>query len=130
MPYDASNLICVAGNSRASHWAYNTTDRTAEVLAPGYFPDDRQRNFMHPGEILTLTCLAVATTPRQRRNPVAVLQAVTARTRDGIWLVLPLTPIARPGEVAARPVTDLPGWYKASRSVVRRTWRPRRPRSA
>ncbi|MBC8240151.1 MAG: hypothetical protein ISR50_11760 [Alphaproteobacteria bacterium] len=102
MPYDASNLMCVAGNSRASHWAYSTTDRPAEVLAPGYFPDDRMRNFMHPGEILTLTCLSLKTPSRHRHNPIAVLQAVTARTREGVWLVLPLTPIARPGQAAAR----------------------------
>jgi hypothetical protein len=77
-------------------------DRPAEVLAPGYFPDDRMRNFMHPGEILTLTCLSRKISPRRRHNPIAVLQAVTARTRDGVWLILPLTPIARPGQVAAR----------------------------
>jgi len=102
LPYDASNLICVAGNSRASRWAYSTMDRPAEVLAPGYFPDDRMRNFMHPGEMLTLTCLPAKSPSRHRRNPIAVLQAVTARTRAGVWLVLPLTPIARPEQAAAR----------------------------
>lgn len=96
LPYDAANLICVAGNSRASHWAYSTSDRPAEVLAPGYFPDDRMQNFMHPGEILTLTCLSSKPSPRRNSNPVAILQAATVRTRDGIWLVLPLTPIVRP----------------------------------
>ncbi|MFP6747010.1 MAG: hypothetical protein VCD66_05365 [Alphaproteobacteria bacterium] len=104
MTYDASNLVCVAGNSLASHWAYRTRDRPGDVLAPGYFPDDRMRNFMHPGEILTLTCLPAAGPgpPRPRRddNPVAVWQAVTARTRNGVWLVLPLTPVARPAQMA------------------------------
>ena len=57
MPYDASNLLCVAGNGQASHWSYSTVDRLAEVLTPGYFPDDPMRNFMLPGELLTLTCL-------------------------------------------------------------------------
>ncbi len=116
MPYEASNLICVAGNGRASHWSYTTLDRPAEVLAPGYFPDDRMRNFMHPGEILTLTCLSAEASPRQGNNPVAVLQAVTARTRDGVWLVLPLTPIARPGQAAARRnFLDLPGQRREPR---------------
>jgi hypothetical protein len=59
------------------------------------------RNFMHPGELLTLTCLPGTAGRRRRHNPVAVLQAVTARTADGLWLVLPLTPIARPGQAAA-----------------------------
>ena len=108
MSYDASNLICIAGNSRTSQWAYCTADRLGDVLAPGYFPDDRMRNFMHPGELLTLTCqqpVPKALPPRgrpsrHRRNPIAVLQAVTARTRDGTWLVLPLTPITRPENAA------------------------------
>ena len=73
----------------------------AELLAPGYFPDDRMRNFMHPGEVVTLTCLPVKAPARCRQNPLAVLQAVTARTRDGVWLVLPLTSIAWPGRSAA-----------------------------
>jgi hypothetical protein len=106
LPYNASNLICVAGNSQASHWSYSTIDRLAEVLAPGYFPDDRMRNFMHPGELLTLTCLPERAASRRRHNPIAVLQAVTARTVKGVWLVLPLTPIAKPGLVAAG--TDFP----------------------
>ena len=109
MSYDASNLICIAGNSRASQWAYRTADRLGDVLAPVYFPDDRMRNFMHPGELLTLTCLPPVapksshglSPSRRRRNPVAVLQAVTARTREGIWLVLPLKPITRPETIAA-----------------------------
>ncbi|MBT3372930.1 MAG: hypothetical protein HOA08_21160 [Rhodospirillaceae bacterium] len=99
MPYDASNLLCVAGNGQASHWSYSTVDRLAEVLTPGYFPDDPMRNFMLPGELLTLTCLPDRA-GRRRRNPVAVLQAVSARTANGVWLVLPLTPIARPGQAA------------------------------
>lgn len=98
LPYDASNLICVAGNSRASHWSYSTVDRLAEVLTPGYLPDDRMRNFMLPGEILTLTCLSGRAEQQRRRNPSAVLQAVTARTANGTWLILPLTPIAKPGQ--------------------------------
>ncbi|MBT3533414.1 MAG: hypothetical protein HN478_06015 [Rhodospirillaceae bacterium] len=105
MSYDAANLICIAGNSQASQWAYSTTDRPGEVLTPGYFPDDRMRNFMHPGEVLTLTCLPAAPSSakvsRRNRNPIAVLQAVTARTMDGVWLVLPLTPIARPAQALA-----------------------------
>ncbi|MBT3333983.1 MAG: hypothetical protein HOK21_18300 [Rhodospirillaceae bacterium] len=98
MSYDVANLICVAGNSRASQWAYSTTDRPVEVLTPGYFPDDSMRNFMHPGEVLTLTCLSSKPSPRRASNPVAILQAATVRTRAGVWLVLPLTPIVRPGE--------------------------------
>ncbi|MFP6697113.1 MAG: hypothetical protein VCF08_09445 [Alphaproteobacteria bacterium] len=72
MSYDASNLICIAGNSRASQWAYRTADR--------------MRNFMHPGELLTLTCLPPISPKSSRRpspsrhgrNPVAVLQAAAA----------------------------------------------------
>jgi len=112
LSYDASNLICIAGNSRASQWAYRTADRLGDVLAPGYFPDDRMRKFMHPGELLTQTCLPPISPKSSRRpspsrhgrNPVAVLQAVTARTRDGIWLVLPLTPITRPKNTATRHI--------------------------
>ncbi len=96
MPFDVAKLICVAGNAQASQWAYRTTDRPAEVLAPGYFPDDRRLNFMLPGEMLTLTCWPSRRRGRQRDNPTAVLQAVTARTTAGVWLVLPLTPMARP----------------------------------
>jgi hypothetical protein len=63
------------------------------------------RNFMHPGELLTLTFLPCKAGRRRQHNPVAVLQAVTARTAAGLWLVLPLTPIARPGQAAAGPGT-------------------------
>ena len=102
MPYEPKNLICIAGNAQTSHWAYRTSDRPGEVLAPGYFPDDPMVNFMLPGELLTLTCLpANDGGMRRARNPIAVLQAVTARTLNGVWLLLPLTPITRPAQAVA-----------------------------
>ena len=96
MAFDASGLICLAGNTNHSLWAYATRDRREEVIRPGYLPDDRRRNFMLPGEVITVTCLPAPEGRRRARNPIAVFQATTARTMGGVWLLLPLSAIAWP----------------------------------
>ena len=102
MAFDTGKLVTLADSNGVSIWSFESRDKLADVLSPGYFPNSPMEFNVRPGDILIITCWPEGTR-FPNTNPTGQAVCSMWKTREGIWCpqpygqTFPLADFFKPG---------------------------------